>query len=107
MATYQNARTSYLPHPTLTSTIYAYRTIGPLSTSPSTTPQPPLLFLPHFRGPIDLIDPLLINSLAANRRVLLTDYVGVGKSSGRVASTAAECAAQLLGFLKLLGEKEV
>ncbi|ORX97868.1 Alpha/Beta hydrolase protein [Clohesyomyces aquaticus] len=56
---------------------------------------------------MDLIDPLLINSLASTRRVLLIDYVGVGKSSGTVASSAAECAKQILDFVSLLGEPEI
>ena len=107
MATYQNAPTAYLPSPNHTSTTYAYRFIGPLDPIHNVPNASPLLFIPHFRGTMDLIDPLLINTLATHRRVLLTDYVGVGKSSGVVASTAAECAAQLLDFLAALGEKEI
>jgi pimeloyl-ACP methyl ester carboxylesterase len=107
MATYQTAPTSYRPSPANASTTYAYRFIGPLDPPHDVPNAPVLLFLPHFRGTMDLIDPLLINTLATQRRVLLTDYVGVGKSSGTVASTAAECADQLLDFLAVLGEKEV
>ncbi|KAF2116695.1 Alpha/Beta hydrolase protein [Lophiotrema nucula] len=101
MATYQNASTQYLTNPHLPSTVYAYRLLGPLSSPKTPDNEPPLLFLPHFRGTMDLIDPLLINSLARTRRVLLIDYGGVGKSRGEVARTAGGVAAQILSFLRL------
>ncbi|KAF1997949.1 alpha/beta-hydrolase [Amniculicola lignicola CBS 123094] len=104
MSTYQTAKTQYLKDPDSETTTYAYRIIGPLShtTNPSNN-STPLLFLPHFRGVMDLIDPLLINSLATTRPVLLIDYVGTGKSTGKVASTAGESASQIHRFLKLAG----
>ena len=36
----------------------------------------PLLFLTHFRGTMDLIDPLLANTIAASRELILFDNAG-------------------------------
>ncbi|KAF2737604.1 alpha/beta-hydrolase [Polyplosphaeria fusca] len=105
MSTYENAKTLFVSSPSDPSTKYAYRFIGPLSASPKTSI--PLLYLPHFRCTIDTIDPQLINALASTRPVLLTDYAGVGKSSGTVASSAAATADQIFDFLALLGVPEV
>lgn len=97
--THQTAPTAYI---STTSTTYAYRRFGN-----STTKQPPLLFLIHFRGTMDHWDPLLINSLAASREVMLFDNAGVGKSSGAVASTIEGMAGHVLDFLDVMQVREV
>jgi pimeloyl-ACP methyl ester carboxylesterase len=94
--THQTAETLYLTSPE-TKTTYAYRRFG----TPSPT-SPPLLVLMHFRGTMDLWDPLLINTLCSTREVLLLDNAGVGQSSGTVPSTIAGMAAHVIAFLSLL-----
>lgn len=92
MATHQTAPTQYVSNGDIK---YAYRRFG-------TEQGIPLLCLIHFRGHMDLWDPLLINSLAANRPAILFDNAGVGKSTGHVADTIAGMARHVLDFLKLL-----
>lgn len=58
---------------------YAYREVG-AGTRPDTTP---LVLLQHFRGNLDNWDPALVDALAANRRVVAFDNVGVGDPPGR------------------------
>ncbi|KAF2432942.1 alpha/beta-hydrolase [Tothia fuscella] len=67
----------------------------------------PLLFCQHFRGTMDHWDPLLINTLAKARPILLWDNHGVGKSSGDVPLTFAGWAAVAIALVKALGIKQV
>ena len=97
MATHQTAKTQYV---TAGDVQYAYRRFGASNGMP-------LLFLIHFRGHMDLWDPLLINTLAATRPVILFDNAGVGKSSGQVAPTIAGMAQHVLDFLRALEISQV
>jgi pimeloyl-ACP methyl ester carboxylesterase len=99
MATQQTARTRYVTHED--GTKFAYRTLG-------ATTGTPLLFLMHFRGTIDHWDPILINTIAAERNVILYDYPGVGFSTpGVVKSTISEMAADVYKFLSLIDVNKV
>ncbi|KAJ9605710.1 hypothetical protein H2200_009559 [Cladophialophora chaetospira] len=101
MATYQTAKTQYIT--THDNAIkFAYRQFGTPSIS-----GVPLLFLIHFRGTMDKWDPLLINSTAQHREVILVDYAGLGQSTGRVATSFRESAADIATFLSLIGVKKV
>jgi pimeloyl-ACP methyl ester carboxylesterase len=73
---------------------YAYRRFGR-----SDDGCPPLLFLQHFRGNLDNWDPLLVDTIAAHREVILLDNTGVGLSSGKVPFTVAEMARDAIAFL--------
>ena len=53
---------------------YAYRDVG--------DGDVPLVLLQHFRGNLDNWDPALIDDLAADRRVITFDNVGVGGTTG-------------------------
>ena len=75
---------------------YAYRRFGKKS-------QYPLLFLQHFTGTLDNWDPLGTDPLAANHDVILFEYAGVGRSSGKVPSTMAAMAEHVFAFLDTLG----
>ncbi|PVH91118.1 alpha/beta-hydrolase [Periconia macrospinosa] len=98
MSTHQTAKTRYIDGSN--GSKFAYRRLG-------TGSGTPLLFLIHFRGVMDRWDPLLINSIAEHRPVILVDYVGVGLSVGEVATTIRQSAAQMIEFLQLIGEPEV
>ena len=70
---------------------YAYRELGDGAV--------PLVLLQHFRGNLDNWDPPLVDTLAANHRVVAFDNVGVGGSSGVTPSTVAEMARDAISFL--------
>ncbi|KAH7109537.1 Alpha/Beta hydrolase protein [Dactylonectria macrodidyma] len=59
----------------------------------------PLLFITHFRGSMDVLDPLLINAIAHNREVILFDNAGIGHSEGTVPDSIQAMAATTVDFL--------
>ncbi|GIJ87123.1 hypothetical protein Asppvi_006027 [Aspergillus pseudoviridinutans] len=67
----------------------------------------PLIFLTHFRGSMDLIDPLLINTIAENREVILFDNAGVGHSEGAVQDTLEAMGSTVVDFLTSIGVSKV
>ncbi|SDZ67498.1 Pimeloyl-ACP methyl ester carboxylesterase [Asanoa ishikariensis] len=92
--------TTYLETDNRTSTAadgitYAYRESG--------VGDPPLVLLQHFRGNLDNWDPALIDALAANRRVIMFDYAGVGASTGSTADNVDQMARETTAFLTSLG----
>lgn len=76
---------------------YAYRRFGNTAAE-----QPPLVFLQHFRGNLDNWDPILVDSLAEHREVVLLDNTGVGLSTGTVPVTVTEMARDAIAFLDAL-----
>jgi pimeloyl-ACP methyl ester carboxylesterase len=80
---------------------YAYRRFG----APASAP--PLVFLQHFRGNLDNWDPLLVDTIAAHREVILLDNTGVGLSSGEVPSTVTQMARDAIAFLDAIDLSEV
>lgn len=62
----------------------------------------PLVLVQRFRGTVDDWDPLLEVSLAARREVITFDNAGVGASTGTVAVTIEEMAAQAATFIAAL-----
>jgi pimeloyl-ACP methyl ester carboxylesterase len=81
---------------------YAYRRFGNSSTSAL-----PLVCLIHYRGNLDNWDPILVDTLAARREVILVDNAGVGGSTGTAPSTVAEMARDALAFVDALGLKTI
>lgn len=75
---------------------YAYRRFGKRSNYP-------LLFLQHFTGTLDNWDPAVTDPLAADHDVILFEYPGVGRSSGKAPTTMAELAEHVAAFLETLG----
>ena len=59
---------------------YAYRDLG--------VGDVPFVLLQHFRGNLDNWDPALIDDLAAERRVVPFDNVGVGATTGTTPNTS-------------------
>jgi pimeloyl-ACP methyl ester carboxylesterase len=93
MATPQTVKTSYIKSKDVT---YAYRRLG------NSADGIPLLMLHHFRGVMDVWDPLFISLLAKQREVILFDNAGVGKSTGEVPDSIKEMAAHVVEFLAAL-----
>jgi pimeloyl-ACP methyl ester carboxylesterase len=73
---------------------YAYRDLG--------QGELPLVLLQHFRGNLDNWDPALIDSLAAGRRVVTFDNVGVGATSGETPNTVEAMAHGAIAFLEAM-----
>src|SRR5262245_8941326 len=74
---------------------YAYRDLGESEVT--------LVLLQHFRGNLDNWDPALVDALAADRRVIAFDNVGVAATTGRTPSTIEAMAADAIAFLAALG----
>lgn len=98
MSTQQTAKTQYVSTPG--GARFAYRRLG-------TSFGVPLVLITHFRGVMDKWDPLLVNNLAASRVVITVDSLGVGLSTGEVATSVRQSAADIAQFLELIGETEV
>jgi pimeloyl-ACP methyl ester carboxylesterase len=74
---------------------YAYRSFGAVS-------KPPLLLLQRFRGTMDHWDPKLLDSLAAQRQVILFDNEGIGLTPGTAPNTIAAMAKSAAAFIEAL-----
>src|SRR2546425_11264190 len=78
---------------------YAYRDVG--------DGDVPLVLLQHFRGNLDNWDPALIDALAADRRVITFDNVGVGATTGRTPNTVEAMARGAIAFLEAIDFQRV
>jgi pimeloyl-ACP methyl ester carboxylesterase len=78
---------------------YAYRDVG--------DGDVPLVLLQHFRGNLDNWDPALIDALAADRRVVTFDNVGVGATAGRTPNTVEAMAHGAVDFLEAMDFQRV
>jgi pimeloyl-ACP methyl ester carboxylesterase len=81
------------------ATEYAYREIGEGDT--------PLVLLQHFRGNLDNWDPALVDALAADRRVITFDNVGVGATTGTTPNTVEAMAHGAIAFLEAMDLRRV
>lgn len=77
---------------------FAYRRLG----HPSPVTGIPLVCHMHFRGNLDIWDPLLINTLALTREVIIFDNAGVGRSTGSIPSEFQGWADDLISFVRAL-----
>ena len=68
---------------------------------------PTLLLTQRYRATMDDWDPELIAKLASQRRVILFDSAGVGRSEGRVPKSIGGMADVAVAFLDALGEQQV
>src|SRR5256885_12860179 len=78
---------------------YAYRDLG--------EGDVPLVLLQHFRGNLDNWDPALVDALAADRRVVTFDNVGVGATTGRTPNTVEAMAHGAIAFLEAMDFQRV
>jgi pimeloyl-ACP methyl ester carboxylesterase len=67
----------------------------------------PLLFCQHFTGTMDNWDPIITNTLAQEREVILFDNRGVGSSSGQTPDSVQAMATDALAFVDALGLKQI
>src|SRR5256886_8811124 len=67
----------------------------------------PLVLLQHFRGNLDNWDPALVDALAAERRVVTFDNVGVGATTGSTPNTVEAMAHGAIAFLEAMDFRRV
>jgi pimeloyl-ACP methyl ester carboxylesterase len=73
---------------------YAYRDLG--------EGDVPLVLLQHFRGSLDTWDPALVDALAADRRVVCFDNVGVAATTGTTPNTVEAMAHGAIAFVEAM-----
>ena len=78
---------------------YAYRDLG--------DGDVPLVLLQHFRGNLDNWDPALVDALAAHRRVVTFDNVGVGATTGRTPNTVEAMANDAIAFIEAMNLERI
>jgi pimeloyl-ACP methyl ester carboxylesterase len=78
---------------------YAYRELG--------DGEVPLVLLQHFRGNLDNWDPALVDALAARRRVIAFDNVGVGGTTGSTPSSIEAMAHGAIAVLEAIDLERV
>lgn len=81
---------------------FAYRRWGN-----SSSDQPPLFLLQHFRGGMDHWDPLMTDGLAAGREVILYNGRGVASSSGKPRTRIEHMADDAAAVIRSLGLRQV
>ena len=79
---------------------FAYRDIGP-------TTGVPLVMFNHWGAVLDNFDPAIIDGLAQSRRVITTDYRGIGGSGGAAPLTVGEMADDAIQLIRALGLETV
>jgi pimeloyl-ACP methyl ester carboxylesterase len=75
----------------------AYRSIGKGT---------PIILANRFRGTLDTWDPLFLDKLAENHRVITFDYTGIGYSSGTLPTNATEVAKDIKELAEELNIKQ-
>ncbi|AZD35536.1 Hydrolase, alpha/beta fold family [Pseudomonas chlororaphis subsp. aurantiaca] len=75
---------------------FAYRDIGPRT-------GVPLVLFNHWGAVLDNFDPAIIDGLAQTRRVIATDYRGIGGSGGIAPLTVGEMADDGIQLIRALG----
>lgn len=82
------------------NTTFAYRDMGPLT-------EVPLVLFNHWGAVLDNFDPRIIDGLAKTRRVIATDYRGIGGSGGSAPLTVGEMADDAIDLIRTLGFEKV
>jgi pimeloyl-ACP methyl ester carboxylesterase len=77
-------------------TQFAYREVGPSTGIP-------VVFLHHFTAVLDDWDPAVVDGIAAERRAILVDLRGVGRSGGTTPDSVEAMATDAVAFLDRLG----
>ena len=81
-------------------TAFAYRDLGPRDGLP-------LVLLNHWGAVLDNFDPRILDGLARTRRIIATDYRGIGASSGTAPLTVSEMANDAIAVISALGFEKV
>ena len=98
MATQETAQTQYIK--ASNGITFAYRRFG-------VQEGIPLVMEIHYRANMDFWDPLLINSLATKRPIVMLDRPGVGRSDGEIRTKYHDWAADVIAFVEALGLEQM
>src|ERR1700756_176304 len=79
---------------------YAHRRFGAATGTP-------VVFLQHFRGGLDNLDPNVTDGGAKSRPVILFNNAGVASSGGEPADTVEGMAKHVVAFIDALGLNQV
>lgn len=85
---------------TVEGTAFAYRDLGPRDGLP-------LVLLNHWGAVLDNFDPRILDGLARIRRIIATDYRGIGASGGTAPLTVSEMANDAIAVIRALGFEKV
>ncbi|WP_460148434.1 alpha/beta fold hydrolase [Pseudomonas sp. S2_A02] len=85
---------------TVDGTPFVYRDMGPKT-------EVPLVVFNHWGAVLDNFDPRIVDGLAKTRRVITTDYRGIGGSGGTAPLTVDEMANDAIGLIHALGFDKV
>lgn len=85
---------------TVEGTVFAYRDLGPRDGLP-------LVLLNHWGAVLDNFDPRIVDGLARTRRIIATDYRGIGASGGNAPLTVSEMANDTIALIRALGLDKV
>ena len=91
--THETARTQFVQAGDVQ---FAYRRFGPRRATP-------LLLCNYFAANMDDWDPKVTNGFAAEHDVILFDYPGIGRSSGKTPSTVAALTKHCVAFSRAIG----
>ncbi|WP_122663342.1 alpha/beta fold hydrolase [Pseudomonas viridiflava] len=81
-------------------TAFAYRDLGPRDGLP-------LILLNHWGATLDNFDPRIVDGLAYTRRIIVTDYRGIGASGGSAPLTISEMANDAIAVIRAMGFQKV
>ena len=81
-------------------TAFVYRDTGPKDGLP-------LVLLNHWGAVLDNFDPRIIDGLASTRRIITTNYRGIGASGGTAPATVSEMASDAIALIRALGFDKV
>jgi pimeloyl-ACP methyl ester carboxylesterase len=73
----------------------------------TTTSQPPILLVQHFRGGMDHWDPLMTDGLAQDREVILFNGRGIASSTGKPRTRVEDMADDMAALVRALGLKQI
>lgn len=96
-ATYRDAKTQHI---TISGTGFAVRALGQGRGTP-------VMLLNHWGANLDNFDPRIVDGLAADRPVYALDYRGIGASEGKVRTSVAETAADMIALIRALSQGPV
>jgi pimeloyl-ACP methyl ester carboxylesterase len=95
--TFQNAKTKTID---VAGTKFVYRELGE-------DKGVPVIFLNHLAAELDRWDPLVVNGIASQRRVIVFDNRGIGASGGSTPNTVEAMAKDAIAFIRALGFEQV
>ena len=67
----------------------------------------PVVYFNHLTANLDNCDPIIMDAIAAHRKIISFDYRGIGASSGEQGESIADMAKDSIEFIHALGYRQV